>query len=127
MTADDTTRVDTPRHTDDTTAARLAQIRERNRRLAAVPFETHGGGHGPGCIPCELVRAVDDVRWLLERLKVEYGVQRQGSNDASPAGDEASARMCAGLYRTPHYVMQRFVTGWQRADAAQQPEDGDRG
>ena len=65
----DTTRVDALRHTDDTPdAERLAQIRDRNRRLAAVPFETHGGGHGPGCIPCELVRAVDDVRWLLERV-----------------------------------------------------------
>ena len=69
MTADDTTRVDAPRHTDDTPDARLAQIRERNRRLAAVPFETHGGGHGPGCIPCELVRAIGDVSWLLEQSK----------------------------------------------------------
>ena len=67
--ADDTTRVDAPRHADDTPhAKRLAQIRERNRRLRNVPFETHGGGHGPGCIPCELVRAIGDASWLLEQL-----------------------------------------------------------
>ena len=49
---------------------RLAQISDRNRQLCEVPFETHGPEveHGPVCIPCQLVRAIGDVTWLLERL-----------------------------------------------------------
>jgi len=57
---------------------RLAQVSDRNRRLREVPFETHGPEveHGSVCIPCQLVRAIDDVTWLLERLG-EIGETRE--------------------------------------------------
>ena len=49
---------------------RLAKISDRNRQLREVPFETHGPEveHGPVCIPCQLVRAISDVTWLLEQV-----------------------------------------------------------
>jgi len=47
-------------------APELEEIRARNRRLADVPFQTHGTIHGRACIPCELVRAISDVTALLE-------------------------------------------------------------
>lgn len=63
-----------PQDDDTPHAERLAQIRDRNRRLAAVPWDLHNGTHGPGCIPCELVRAVGDVSWLLERLSQQQAI-----------------------------------------------------
>lgn len=111
---------------------RLAQIRDR--RLLAVPFETHGGDiHGPGCPPCELVRATDDVQWLLEQvgivatLREEWGY-RWGNGDLEQRAEgydtEADARIGAHHSDT---MMRRYVTHWEDVPAKDASKDGDRG
>lgn len=111
---------------------RLAQIRDRNRRLTAIAMDTSGANR----IMRDMIDSIGDVQWLLEQLKPEYGVRREGSDFAVAARDEATARKRADMYSqirepgclsTPHHVTHRLATGWQRVGAAQQAEDGDRG
>lgn len=134
-----------PREQPADADARLAQIRDRNRRLAQVPFDEHEHP-GAACIPCELVRAVDDVSWLLKQLgqqqelpaglRQQWGVQAEHSQSAFPARTQEVAEELAAMYSrvrepgclpTPHHVVTRYESDWQRVTTDQQPEDGDHG
>ena len=121
-TTHDTENVDPLRQTAETPAAeRLAQIRARSQRLAAIPMETGAGNS----IMRDMIDTVGDVQWLLKQLEQEYGVQREGSKVAAPAHDEAAARKRADIYSRihepgsqprPHHVVHRLATAWQRVE-----------
>lgn len=71
--------------------ARLAQIRDRNRYLAQIPYDAHEHPAPGGCIPCELVRAVDDVTWLLAERDAMIELNRSYAKHAQDAVTQATA------------------------------------
>lgn len=68
--------------TDD--AARLAQIRDRSERLAAIPMETAAEHR----VMRDMIDSIGDVRWLLEQLEqapdvAEYRIGSDASHDGN--------------------------------------------
>lgn len=57
---------------DDTT--RLAQIRDRSERLAAIPMETSASNY----VMRDMIDSIGDVRWLLEQVERQRA-ERQGA------------------------------------------------
>lgn len=116
---------------DNPGGERLAEITNRNRRLLATSFTTHGMGHG--CPACDLVRAIDDVQWLLEQVRItatlreEWGY-RWGNGDLEQRAEgydtEADARIGAHHSDT---IMRRYVTDWEDVQTKDASKDGDRG
>jgi len=113
---------------------RLAEISDRNRRLREVPFETHGpeAEHGAACIPCQLVRAIDDVTWLLGQVGEIGGTREEWAADGpggwfqAPTGvrSEWSERFARGVVEgaaeqgVKVKLKRRLVGEWQDFEVA---------
>lgn len=106
------------------TAARLAQIRDRSERLAAIPMETAAEHR----VMRDMIDSIGDVRWLLER------VEQLERESFAAALDTGPGAWCWNRHPDHPLPCGRFAghdgqhaRGEHRWDNPQQPAGGDRG
>ena len=84
----------------------------------------------------ELLAEVQRLRALTAGLRQHWGAQAENSQSAFPVRTRELAEQLAAMYSrvrepgclpTPYHVVTRYESDWQRVEAEQQSEDGERG
>jgi hypothetical protein len=105
---------------------RLAEIRRRNEYLRNIPFDTHGPGiHGDNCPPCGMVRGIGDVTALLEQLEQQRAIIARVTDQMRQYDRHGGFRGMVNVRQVLNLLSPTWPDG--NYEAAQQPEDGDRG
>lgn len=106
----------------------LAQIRDRSRRLAGLPFDPHCARDS--CIPCDLVASAEDVRWLLKQLGDANARAEQAETVTARVTDRMREydRHGSGMVNI-RQVLNLLSPTWPDGnyEAAPAPAGGDRG